>query len=192
MKKSAKRFLEAINIIDQSEIDQSVKNYEIGSAYDLAVAVLISGGKLEEAENFHAKNPAQAEKSPILQRGAFSNYTEFYFAIADVYLAASAGRPLDARWKDLFERELAWKLSDLEESEFRSYRDFALGIFAAAAKKTEEGRRLVIRAATERVNNFEKVLKENQEGVQLARLVDRIIITAGLTAAAAVGDETSS
>lgn len=188
---AAKKFIEAIQLIQQLEIEPAAKNYEVGVASDLAVAALISGGKALEAETIHAKNPTQGEKEAIFRRGTFANYAEFYFAITDIYLAASTGRQLDIRWKDLFERELAWKLSDLEESEFRSYREFARGVFAAAAKQAEEGRRLVIHAATERVNNFEKILKENQEGIQAARLVDRIIITAGLTAAATVGDETS-
>jgi CHAT domain-containing protein len=189
--KAAALFLEAITLNERLDIDQAAKEYEIGTASDLAVVELVLVNKIQEAEAIHLKNPMQTQKDVLFQRGAFANYSEFYFGVTDVFLAVSARRQPDTKWKELFSRELNWRLSDLEQIEFHSYREFVLGLVAAATGSIDEGRRMVIHSVTERVNNFEKVLKVNQEGVQLPRLVDRIIITAGLTAATAIGDQAS-
>ena len=132
----------------------------------------------------------QSQKEAILQRGEFRSYTEFYFALTDVFLAAASNREPDIRWKRVFEKERNWKLSEILQSEFHSYSDFALGLLKIGSNKVE-AQNLIIAAATERVNNFERIFRLNFEGVQLPRLVDKIIISMGLAAAVKVGDRES-
>jgi hypothetical protein len=168
-----------------------VKEYRIGVANNVAAAALALDGKLDQALALHAQHPLQKRRDAIVQRGEFQTYTDFFFGVADVFLNAAAGKPLDLRWRPLFEKEPNWQLPELERNNFRSYRNFTLGLLDLSTGVKEEGQTLIMLAAKQRIDNFDKVLGANLEGFQLPSLVDRIVIGAGLTAGVKLGGNDS-
>jgi hypothetical protein len=62
-----------------------------------------------------------------------------------------------------------------------------LGLLALSTSNNDEGQRLLVLAANQRIENFERVIKANFEGFQVADLVDKIVISAGLSVAAKSG-----
>jgi CHAT domain-containing protein len=174
---------DAADLLAAVEIDEDSKAYQVCVANALATAAFVLAGKLEEARQNHSKNPMQSRRDAILQRGEFQTYTEFYFAVADVFVQSVSHATQDTRWQALFEKAPRWGLGDVELANINSYRSFALGLLALSGGRIEEGNRLVVTAAKQRVDSFEAVMQRNFEGFQLASVVDKIIIGVGLSAA---------
>ena len=61
----------------------------------------------------------------------------------------------------------------------------------SAGANTDEGRKLLIKAATQRIDNFEAVLRGSLDGFPLPSLVDKIVIMFGLTSATQRSDDES-
>jgi CHAT domain-containing protein len=179
---------EAVDLTTALEIDEDSKAYQASISNALATAAFVLANKPEEAKRNHAKSPMQSQKESTLRRAEFQSYTEFYFAVADVFLAAVSRTKPDARWKILFEKEPKWQLGAIALAEINSYRSFALGVLAVADSRLDEGRRLLAAAAKQRIDLFESVMRRNFEGFQTANLVDRIIIHLGLSAALKLDD----
>ena len=75
------------------------------------------------------------------------------------------------------------------ERDHGSYRNFALGTLEDPRSNT--GGKLIRLAATELIDNFEAVLRDYFEGFPLPSLIDRIIISAGLSSAVKEGNPDS-
>jgi CHAT domain-containing protein len=184
-------FMEAIRLIEQLDIDDEVKEYRIVVANNLAVAALVLDNKLDQAAALHAQNPLQKRKNAILDGGEFESNMDFYFGVADLFLNVAASKPADPRWRKLFEKEPNWRRTEFEKTDTESYRNFALGLIDLSAKALEDAQKLVLLAARQRIENFERVLAISFEGFPVPGLVDRIVISAGLAAAVKVGDKHS-
>src|SRR5262249_3193257 len=140
-------------------------------------------GKPEEARQNHAKNPVHRKREAILKQGEFHTYAELYFAVADTFVSWFAHAPPDTRWQALFEKAPRWSLGDINRTDVNSYRTFSLGLLALSSGRVDEGNRLVMAAAKQRIDNFETVIRANFEGFQIASIVDKIVIDIGLAAA---------
>jgi hypothetical protein len=184
-------FTEVVQLFEQLDIEDDVKQYRIAIANNLAVAALVLDNKLDQATALHARHPLQKQKDGVLERGDFQSYTDFFFGVADVFLSVAATKPPDPRWRKLFEKEPQWQLAEIEKNDIDSYRNFALGLISLSEKAIPEGQRLVLLGARQRIENFERFLEANFEGFPLPGLVDRIVISAGLTAAVKTGGKES-
>ena len=188
---TASNFIEAAQLYEQLEMNDGIKEYRIGVAHNLAATALMLDGKLDKSAALHARHPLQAHKETIFERGAFQQYTDFFFGVAEVYLSANFGKKPDPRWRRLFESEPGWQLTDLEKNDIESYRNFALGLLSMIDGAKDEGQRLLLLAAGQRIDNFEHILGANLEGFPLPGLVDRIVITVGLASAVNTGGRDS-
>jgi CHAT domain-containing protein len=185
---TASALLDVIRRYEPVEIDGEVKSYRVAIANGLASAALALDGKPAEAAAVHAQHPMQQQKQSILQRDHFFSIAEFYFAVSDVFVGALASGQADARWKPLFEKEPQWRLGTREHTDVSAYRSFALGLLTADAA---EGQHLRLVAAKHRIDSFEALLQANSEGFQVPSLVDKIVITTGLSAAMKNGGSAS-
>jgi CHAT domain-containing protein len=184
-------FMEAFRLFEQLDIDDDVKEYRIAVANNLAVAALVLDNKVDQAVALHAQSPLQKRKNAILEGGEFQSNMDFYFGVADIFLSVAASKPPEPRWRKLFEKEPTWRRTEFEKTDTESYRNFALGLIDLSAKALEDAQKLVLLAARQRIENFERVLALNFEGFPVPSLVDRIVISAGLAAAVKVGDKDS-
>jgi CHAT domain-containing protein len=185
---TAATLIEAARLYQQLEIDEQAKVQQMATANSLASAALALSAKPAEAAALHAQHPMQKQKADLLQRGTFVSFPEFYFAVSDVFLGALADGRADPRWKPLFEKELSWQLGPVEGAIHSAYRHAALGLLTP---DRTEARRLLRLAAKERIDTFEAAIQANFEGFQVAGLIDKIVITAGLSAAVEDGDSAS-
>jgi CHAT domain-containing protein len=173
---------EASRLFERLDIAEDAKLHQMAVANSLSSAALVMDGKIHEAKALHAQHPLQRFKDSILHRGAFHSYGEFFFAVSDVLVHGLVdGAPI--HWRPLFAQPPNWKLTELERVNLDSYRNFALGLLALGSN-ADEGSRLLIKAATQRIDNFESVLSTSFEGFQLPSLVDKIVIMFGLPGAA--------
>ena len=184
---TAKAFMDAIPEIERVEIEDSVKEHQIATANNLAVAALVLANRLDEAKALHAKHPLQQKKEAIFKQADWSSTTAFFFGVTSVFLDAASGATPDIRWKAVFEKDLDWNLTELQAIEVKSYQNFTLGLLESAEKGKEAGNAKLIAAAAERVNFFEKLSAANAESFPFPSLVDKIVISVGLAASVATG-----
>jgi CHAT domain-containing protein len=180
---TAAAFMQASHAIEQLDIDEDSKIYDLSIANGLATVALILDGRAAEASELHAKHPLQQQKEAILKRGEFLTTQQLYFAVSDVFVSAVAKVRPDLRWKRLFEQGSRWKLDGVEAADLESYRNFALGILETNVGNMPEASRLLRLAARQRIDNFDAVLRANFEGFPLPSMMDWIIIGIGLSVA---------
>lgn len=170
------------------QMDEEVKAYHVGTANSLGSAALVLAGKPDKAKALHAAHPMQKQRDAILARGRFATVTEFYFAVSDIFLSSQRGKP-DQRWRPLLEKELPWSVDGTRFGDLNSYRSFSLGLLQIGRGEQQAGERLLFTAAKQRIDSFEEVLRANFEGFQLPNAVDRIVVSAGLSAAEKIGGD---
>ena len=177
---TASAFTGAISLLERLDIDEEMKAYQLATANNLGVASLVLAGKMDEAQALHARHPAQTKKVAIFQRGEFQSYEDFFFGVTNVFLDAASSKKPDERWKKLFENLPKWRLTDLQQTDLNSYRNFVLGVLNLSGVNEEEGQAQLVLAASQRIDNFEKVLRANFEAFQFPGIVDKIVIAVGL------------
>lgn len=128
---TAAAFLELEPLVSALEINGYNKVYRQSNINSLASAALVLAGKFDDATATHAKHPMQKHRETILNAGKFESYTEFFFAVSDVFITAAANGKPDARWKPLFEHVPRWRLQKLEMTNINSYRHYSLGLINA-------------------------------------------------------------
>jgi CHAT domain-containing protein len=173
---------EAYRLFAKLDIDDESRAYEMAVATSLGSAAAALDGDLDRARKLHARHPMQKQKTTLFERGRFATIQELYFAASDVFLAFLSNTAIDRRWRPLLEKELESHADDVERAENDSYRIFALGLAKLADAGDNKDKRgmaitLLVKAANERIDNFERVLRNNLQGFQLPGLVDRVIIS---------------
>lgn len=171
-------------LMEKIDVDQSAKEFQLSAANSLMSAALILDGKTDAAKAMHSKHPMQQDRESIISRGEFKSLSEYYFAISDIFISVAANNPVDDRWAPLFQKPIPWNLGKTINSLLDSYRAFSLGGIQLSRGDKEGGAKLLIQAATQRINGFQVVLKKSFEGFPLPNIVDRIVISLGLQAAA--------
>ena len=111
---TANSFANAIAMWDQLEIDDDAKQHQLAMANSNAVAAYVLAGKLKEAKELHARHPLHTRRGAILQSAGFQSSTEFIFGLATIFLDAVSNVRPDTRWRPLFEKEIAWRMTELE------------------------------------------------------------------------------
>ncbi len=183
---------EASARISALEIDQELKDFELAGTNSLLSAAMLLNNDVNEAKEMHRQHPMWQYKNKIIGNKKFSNLAEYYFAISDTFILAASGEKADERWKALFENKTDWGLGEIQDSLLDSYRTFSLGLIAATHGDRIAGNQLLMKAANQRINGFEEILKKSFEAFPLASMVDRIVITFGIQAAAHVADAASA
>lgn len=184
---TAKSFGAAGPLWDALEIDEGVKQYIKSIGNSLESAALVLANKNEDAAVVHGQHPLQKAREKILQRRSFANATEFYFGVSDLLIGLVQHGRVDPRWLRAFEHRVDWGLQRLPANDVESYRKFALALAHLGTGQVARGRLLAIEAAKTRLIYFDQVLRASYETFQVAGLVDKLVIMAGLTAAASRG-----
>jgi CHAT domain-containing protein len=174
----------AAELYKKLDIAPEIRDYNVGGLNSLSVGGLAIEGKLDQAKEIHAQHPMQSHREEIIKRGLFQNLTEFYFAVADVFLSTAEKSPADYRWKALFEKKPIWDLSDYLLSVINSYRSFALGCLELSNENRSKAIPLFIDAAQKRLSIFESFQSVNFEGFQLPSFIDKLVIGLALKFAA--------
>jgi CHAT domain-containing protein len=184
---AADLFVRSSALWSELEVGEEAKLYSVSLSNNLAVASLVLAGKLSQAKEVHSRHPLQKEKSRLLAADGFENYSAFFFAITDVFIEFVTSQKPDESWRRVFKSDGGWVHSKMQNLEYVSYRDFALGMIDLAAGHKEEGREALIRSAQNRIDNFHHLLKATLEGFPMPGLVDKLVINFGLSAAVAKG-----
>ena len=175
----AARFLAAIQAIERLDISDERKTLQLATANSTAAASLVLAGRIDEARALHARHPVFAQKDALLARGSFASYAEFYFAVADIFLAAVNRTPPDPRWGALFDKPPGWSMDDAGRREFEAFHDFARGAVAAWGGNVMEGARFWKRAARKRIDSYDIALRRGFEGFPLPNIFDQILVALG-------------
>jgi CHAT domain-containing protein len=171
----------SFDLYERLDVDRSHRNRKLAIANGLASAALVLDGDLNRARDMHARHPMQGSRNDIIGRAQFQTYAEFYFAVADVFLAVLAKTPPDGRWRGLFEKAPDWNLNEVALADVNSYRMFSLGLLESAGGNRERAARLLLDAAKLRVSKFETIQRANFEGFQFPHLVDKIMISIAMS-----------
>lgn len=164
-------------------MNEGVRTFRLAVANSLSSLSAVLDNRPQDAKKAHDRHPFQTHREEIITQTDFRNIQEFYFGISDLLIHLTNNEKVDARWRHLFERKLAWEdREQLFTKTFRAYRNFALGLIARSAG--EDSSDLFILAAQQRLDLFEGVLRQKFEGFAIPSTIDHLLMTTGLSAAA--------
>ncbi len=75
---------------------------------NLVSVVQTLAGKPDQAKETLYKHPLRQSRDAIQQRGYFQTTTEFYFAVADIFVDTVLNQKPDQKWAPHYEKDLPW------------------------------------------------------------------------------------
>lgn len=183
---AATAFNDAEKLYGQLKINPWIVAYRRSTANNLRVVANIFAAHHDEAKAAHAQHMLAPTRELLLAETSFKDVTEFYYAVADVFLSSVIGEQPDQRWQALMAQPINWATFQLALDDLESYRLFTLAFLTTPEERVKRTD-LALQAARKRTATFDALLAATKEGLILPDFLDRMILGVGLTAAVARG-----
>lgn len=172
-----KVFGEAEDTLSTLQVDPSIKEALLSSTIIAHSAGIASLGDFAGAAKQFATNPVRSRREAILKSGKFQNFSELYYAAAEIFFDRLSGKDPDERWQSLFLNVPDWRLTEELKDQETTYRQVALA-FLRIKTNRDEARRMMNDAIRDRLSMFQKQ-RSDTIAFPLPSLLDRLIIGLG-------------